>query len=164
MKQLGKKGFIGDVLTWAVILLVLVVITFLFYNLLSSATDSTDNNAEIVTVHNSLSNSTAGWAAGWDIAIVAALGFMLVASLVTAWLIGTDSIFFWITLIVLIFILIGMVAVHNIANAFIDDQQFAVVASNMPGTVFIVNNLFYISIGGAAILMIVLFAKNRSGA
>jgi magnesium-transporting ATPase (P-type) len=161
MKPLNKKAYIGDVLIWGVILLVLVVIAFLFYNLLSSAADSTAGDTQNAQVHTSLTNSTLGWASGWDTAIVAALGFMFLASLVTAWIVGTDSLFFWITLIVTILCLIAMIAVNNIANTFIDDQQFAVVASNMPGTVFIIHNLFMIVLGGTLLLLVVLFAKPK---
>lgn len=157
----SRKGYIGDVLTWSVILCVLVVIVFFIYLFLSEASDNnTDSNTQ--AFNDSLSGSTAKWARGWDVAIVAGLGFMLLATLTTAWMIGTNPAFFWISLIVLILFLLAIVVFHNLANAFIDDSSFVLVAENMKGTFFILRNLLWITIGGAGLLLIVLFAKNRS--
>lgn len=158
----NKRGYVGDVLMWGILLVSLIFIVMLLYNVLGSAADSVP--AELNVAKSSLQTDTAGWAVAWDFAVVAGLGFMLLASLTSAWLIGTDSSFFWITLIVLIGMLLLLIVLNNVAVAFFDAEAFMVVREEMPGTSFIIDNLFWLCIGGAGLLMIVLFAKNRQEA
>ena len=157
----NKKGFIGDILMWGILLVSLILTVMVLYNLLDSSGDSVSTDFPVLK--SSLQTDTVGWAAAWDFAVVAGLGFMLLASLTSAWLIGTDSAFFWITLIVLIGVLLLVVVLNNAAVLFFDAQAFMVVRNEMPGTSFIIDNLFWLCVGGSGLLLIVLFAKNRTG-
>jgi hypothetical protein len=159
---MNNKGYVGDALMWGIMLVVIIIVAFLMWNLLNSASSSLDDSNSVAK--NSLSGSTKSWASAWDFAIVAGLGFMLLVSLTTAWMIGTDSSFFWVTLIILILFLLAVVVLHNTANAFFSNEAFMLVREEMPGTNFIINNLFWVSLGGAGLLLLVLFAKNRSEA
>jgi hypothetical protein len=79
-------------------------------------------------------------------------------------MIGTDGMFFWITLIILFGFLMLLAVLNNAASNFFDNQAFMLVRAAMPGTSFLIDNLFSLCIGGAGLLLIVLFAKNRSDA
>lgn len=162
MGIMNKKGYVGDVLMWGILLVSLILIVMLMYNLLASAGDSVP--AEFAVTKASIQTDTVGWAVAWDFAVVAGLGFMLLASLTSAWLIGTDSSFFWITLIVLIGMLLLVVVLNNAAVAFFNAEAFMAVREEMPGTSFIINNLFWLCVGGSGLLLLVLFAKNRQEA
>lgn len=157
---MNTKGFVGDVLLWGVMLVTIIAIAFLLYLLLSgagnsiSATDQPVMNAGVTTATNS-------WAKGWDFAIVAGFGAMLLVSLSSAWMVGTNSMFFWITLIILIIMITALAALNNIAYSLFSSDTFMVVRSQMPGTNFIIEHLFALCVGGAGMLLLVLFAKNR---
>lgn len=159
----NKKGYVGDVLMWGVLLISMILVVFLMYNLLSGAASSVDSSTAPV-ISSSLSTNTDGWAAGWDFAIVAGLGFMFLVSLTSAWMIGTDSMFFWVTLIILIMFILLLLVLNNVGAALFDDIAFMTVREEMPGTSFIIDNLFYLGVGGAGLLLLVLFAKNKSEA
>jgi hypothetical protein len=161
MGMINKKGYVGDVLMWGILLVSMIFVVMLLWNLLSEASTSVDTNTAPV-VAASLAQGTDGWAAGWDFAIVAGLGFMFLVSLTSAWVIGTDSKMFWISLIILIMFVLLLAVLNNTANAFFNDAAFMVVRSEMPGTSFIIDNLFWLCIGGAGLLLLVLFAKNKS--
>jgi hypothetical protein len=139
----------------------MIIVVMLLWNLLSSASTSVDSATNPV-VASSLALDTVGWAKAWDFAIVAGFGFMLLVSLTSAWMIGTDGKFFWITLIILIGFLMLLAVFNNVATAFFNDQSFMLVRAAMPGTSFIIDNLFTLCLGGAGLLLLVLFAKNRS--
>lgn len=156
---MNKKGYVGDVLMWGILLVSMILVVTLLYNLISAAADSVPTDQPIVK--SSLSQDTIGWAKAWDFAIVAGIGFMFLASLTSAWLVGTDNTFFWITLILLIMFLLALVVLNNIAYAFFANEAFLVVREEMPGTNFIINNLFEICIGGAGLLLLVFFSKGR---
>jgi len=160
---MNKKGYVGDILMWGIMLVTMIVIVMLMWMLLSSASTSVDAETNPV-VAESLALDTIGWAKSWDFAIVAGLGFMLLVSLTSAWMIGTDGMFFWITLIILIGFVLLVAVLNNVATAFFNDQAFMLVREQMPGTSFIINNLFSLVIGGAGLLLLVLFAKNRQEA
>jgi len=159
----GKRGYVGDVLMWGILLVSMIFVVMLLWNLLSEASSSVDTNTAPV-VAASLSTGTDGWAAGWDFAIVAGLGFMFLVSLTSAWAIGTDSKLFWISLIILIMFVLLLAVLNNVANAFFNDSAFMLVREEMTGTSFIIDNLFWLCIGGAGLLLLVLFAKNKSEA
>jgi len=159
----NKKGFVGDLLTWGVLLVVMIMVVYVLYNLLAGASASIDG-VESPVAKQSLSTSTDGWAAGWDFSIVAGLGFMFLVSLTSAFLVGTDSAFFWVTLILLIIVLMAVVVLNNVADGFFGADAFMVVRSQMPGTSFIIDNLFFLVLSGAGLLLLVLFAKNRTEA
>jgi hypothetical protein len=157
----NKKGYVGDVLMWGILLVTLIFVVLLLYNLLSAASTSV-NATESPVIAAALTNDTAGWAAGWDFAIVAGLGFMFLVSLTSAWMIGTDGMFFWVTLIILILFVLLLVVLNNAATLFFDDIAFLAVREEMPGTSFIIENMFFLALGGAGLLLLVLFAKNRA--
>jgi len=153
----NKKGFVGDILTWVILLGVLVLIVFFGYLFISAGAESTEG-----IVKSSLQTSTLGWARGWDIAIMTGFGLALVATLTSAWFIGTNPIFFWISFITFVFFLLGTVVVGNLLQSVVNKDTFLVLASQMPGTIYLVNNVFAVVLGGGILLVIVLFAKFRS--
>lgn len=157
---MNRKGFVGDVMTWVLIILVLVPLIFFGYNFLDAAAEASGGEGSEV-VQQSLQGSTSSWARGWDIAIMAGLGFLIIGTMITSWMIGTNPMWFWITLIILVFFLLAIVALHNLGNALLDDEQMMLVVEQMPGTAFIVRNILYISVAGAAMVMFSLFAKSR---
>lgn len=159
----SKKGFVGDLLTWGIILVVMIFVIYVLYNLLAGAASSV-SSVESPVAQQSLATSTDGWAAGWDFSIVAGLGFMFLISLTSAFVVGTDSAFFWVSLIVLIVMLLFVVVMNNAAEAFFGADAFMVARSEMPGTSFIIENLFFLVLAGAGLLLLVLFAKNRTEA
>jgi len=163
MIRKNKKGFVGDLLTWGILLVVMIFVVYLLYNLLAGASSSV-SAVENPVAQSSLSTSTDGWAAAWDFSIVAGLGFMFLVSLSSAFLVGTDSAFFWVTLILLIMVLMAVVVLNNVATGFFGADEFMVVRSQMPGTNFIIDNLFFLVLSGAGLLLLVLFAKNRTEA
>lgn len=158
-KKLNRKGFVGDVLTWAVVILVLVVMVFFGYNFLNAASDSTQG---LPVMQAGFQSSTNNWARGWDIAVIAGLGFLILGTLTSVWLIGTNPAFFWITFILLIFFLLMVTVFHNIANEIIYEEGMMTAAEAMPGITFIATNILYISMAVAGLLIIVLFAKART--
>lgn len=159
----NKRGFVGDLLTWGFTLITMIFVVYLLYNLLAGAASSV-SSVEAPVAQSSLSTSTDGWAAGWDFSIVAGLGFMFLVSLTSAFLVGTDSAFFWVTLIFLIVVLMFIVVLNNVAAGFFGADEFMVVRSQMPGSSFIIDNLFYMILAGSGLLLLVLFAKNRTEA
>jgi hypothetical protein len=124
---------------------------------ISAGAESTEG-----VVQSSLQTSTLGWARGWDIAIMGGVALGIIASLVSAWFIGTNPVFFWITLLTFFFFLLGVVIIGNLMEAMVSQETFLVLASQMPGTIYIVNNVFTIVLGGGALLLIVLISKFRT--
>lgn len=159
---MNKKGYVGDVLMWGIMLVSMILVVMLSWNILDSASETVSSEQSVAK--SSLQTDTTGWAKAWDFAIVAGFGFMLLVSLTSAWMIGTDGMFFWITLIILICFVLVLVVLNNVAVAFFNDAAFMAVREQMPGTSFIIDNLFMLCIGGAGLLLLVLFAKNRQEA
>lgn len=159
---MNNRGYVGDVLMWGIMLVTMIIVVMLGWMLLNSASENVSDEQSVAKA--SLQTDTVGWAAAWDFAIVAGLGFMLLVSLTSAWMIGTDGMFFWITLILLIGFLLLLIVLNNLAVAFFSDAAFMAVREEMPGTSFIIDNLFMLCIGGAGLLLLVLFAKNRQEA
>lgn len=148
---------------WGFMLIVIIFIVYMFYNLLAGASSSV-SSTELPVAQQSLSTSTDGWAAGWDFSIVAGLGFMFLVSLTSAFVVGTDSTFFWVTIIFLIVVLMFIVVMNNAAAGFFGADEFMIVRSQMPGTSFIIDNLYFIILAGGGLMLLVLFAKNRTEA
>jgi hypothetical protein len=157
---MNKRGYVGDALMWGILLVTMIVVVMLLYNLLAGMSASIDSTQPVAK--QSLTDSTDSWAPAWDFSIVAGLGVMLLVSLTSAWAVGTDSSFFWISLIILILFLLALVVLNNTATLFFNDISFMTVKSQMPGTTFIIDNLFSLCLAGAGLLLLVLFAKNRS--
>jgi len=162
MKKMNKKGFVGDSITWGVGLVILIFLVVVFGKMLQENNDSIQESDMPEAGKAMFSKTNSKWATGWDNAIALFIGLMFIVTFIVAWRIGTDSAFFWITLIVLISCLGALVGLNNALVNFYNNDTFLLIKAQMPFTSFIVDHFMLIMIGGASMLMIVLFAKMRS--
>ena len=88
------------------------------------------------------------------------IGLWIIA-LVASFMIDTHPIFFVMSIIILICILITSVYLGNAFEEFITDASLNDAHTQFPGTFFILTNLFPIIIGIGISILLVLYGKNR---
>lgn len=158
----SKKGFIGDSLTWGLALVVLIFLVLVFGKMMQENNNSIQDSNMPQAGKDMFNKTNSHWSSGWDNAIALFIGLMFIVTFIVAWRVGTDSAFFWITLIILISCLGALVGLNNALVKFYGDDAFLEIKADMPFTSFIVDHFMLVMIGGAVMLMIVLFAKIRS--
>lgn len=161
---MNKKGFIGDTLTWALILFGLILVVFFSFNMVRDMDESFTNSGLSERAIEESNRTMTGWPKWWDNAIALFLGLMYIVTLALAWQIGTNPSFFWISLILFIFIISFVLLMHNMLEGIVGQETFVEAKANMPFTSFFVDNFFSIILAGGILLIIVLFAKVRSEA
>lgn len=109
------------------------------------------------------SQASSGFSAGFNAAMVVAIGIMYIGLFITSRQIGTEPMWFFINVFLLVLAL-GLAAI--LANAWdqgTNNPNFVVERAAMPAMVFIGNNLLLFGIGAFAIILIGLFAKPNTG-
>lgn len=162
MKKMNKRGFVGDSITWGLGLTILIFLVLVFGKMLAENNTSIQASDMPEAGKAMFEKTNSKWASGWDNAIALFVGLMFIITFILAWQIGTNPAFFWISLIVLVSCLGLVVGLNNALVSFYDADAFMLIKAEMPFTSFLVDNFMVVMIGGAAILLIVLFAKLRS--
>lgn len=160
----SRKGFIGDTLTWALILFALVLVVFFSVNMVSDMDEAFQSSGLTDRAIEESARAADGWPKWWDTAIAIFVGLMYIVTLALAWQIGTNPAFFWISLILFIFIMMFIVMMHNMLGGIVNEETFVETKAAMPFTGFLVDNFFMVLLAGGILLLIVLFAKVRSEA
>lgn len=160
---MNKKGYVGDVITWAVALAVLIFMVMIVGRVISVNNDNVQESNTIPEPAKEIFDHTdRHWASGWDNAIALFVGLLFIITFTLAWNIGTNPALFWISLIVLVVCLSSLVALNNALYTFFNADEFLVMKANMPFTAFLVDHFMIVMVGGGCILLLVLFAKMRT--
>jgi hypothetical protein len=156
-----SKGQAGlDIVTFIVIIFFLALLSLIAVKIWNGMNSNFQGNPALPAASQAAAATTAtNLPAGLDVAIVVALGLLYIGLFVTTSRIGTDPMFFFIN-VCLIVVVLGMGAIFgNVYDQGTNTADFVVERASMPASVYIASHLLEFSIGAAAIILIGLFAK-----
>jgi hypothetical protein len=108
-------------------------------------------------------NAFVGFSAGFNAAAVIAIGIMYIGLFITSRYIGTEPMWFFINVFLLVLALGVAMLLANAWDAATNNPSFVTERASMPALVFIGNNLLLFGIGAAAVILVGLFAKPFGG-
>ena len=160
----SKKGFIGDIALFSIMLFAMVILLVVLYYTYTQVNNAWQSNSNIPSESKSImAYQSSKFLSVWDGWIIVALVGYLIALVISALAIRTHPVFGGLALLVLI--AIGVVAV-NLANAYYSfatgTPGLSAAAEAFSKSGFVMNNLPYFIIGFGIIFIIVLYAKSRS--
>lgn len=148
-----------DLIVYIAVIFTILLFAFIMVKIsgnINSGLQGTTINADAKAASSAASN---GIANGFNTGIVVAIAILYIGLFITTRQIGTNPMFFFINLFLLI-IALGLCAV--LGNAFdtaTNNPNFVTERAAMPAVVFVGNHLLEFGIGAFAIIMIGLFAK-----
>lgn len=159
-----RKGQAGlDIVTFMVIIFFLALLSLIAVKVWNGMNSNFQGNAALPAASQTAAAQTAtNLPAGLDTAIVVAIAILYIGLFITTYRIGSDPMFFFIN-ICLIIVVLGMAAIFgNAYDQGTNTADFVVERAQMPASVFITTHLLEFSIGAGAIVLIGLFSKGGS--
>jgi len=163
MKRMNKKGTVLDLIMIVVVLFVFIIMTIvgnLVLNDVNTDIQADDSfNSDTKETVTDLKESYPVFGDGLFLFIFV---LMWIVTLALSFMIDTHPIFFVLSIIALIFIILVGAIISNSFESFTEDSDIAAVTVNYPKTVFVFDHLveFLVGIGGT--ILLVLFFKLRS--
>lgn len=99
----------------------------------------------------------------FDFAFVVLFIGLYLVTLISAWFLDSSPIFFIISLVLTILILIAIALLTNVTQGIVGNGAFVGILDRLPIIYFFATNLFKISVVMAGGILIALYAKNKSG-
>jgi hypothetical protein len=155
------KGSILDLLIIVLFIFVFAVVSIFALHFLSGAQESlnavldTRGQAEISTGISIIQN--------FDYAIVFLFFGSFIATIIGAYIVDTHPVFFIITLLLLVFIIVIVAQVGNFYAEFVETAALSSAAASFPLTTYIFQNIPLISVIFGFIIILVLYAKIKGG-
>ena len=151
-----------DLLIIMIVLFTFALVIFLGYKILGSFNTEIQANSAITAEGKAGANYIyAKFNPVFDKLFLFLFVGMLIATLIGAWFIDVHPLFFIVSVIVLIFLLIGVVALSNIFIEMLANPELSMLSASFPIITFFMSNLLYISIASAILVMLALYAKPR---
>lgn len=157
-----RKAFLGDMLTYIIVLFGVSIVIITMFILLDKINDAWQADSEIPQeAKDIISRQQRKFAPVWDgFMVVAVIGYVI-AIVIAAFSIRSNPVFAMLALIVLI--ILGVVAVH-LSNAFASfsaQGEIASAVSEFPRMQLVMNNLPLIIVVLGLMFIIVLYAKTK---
>jgi len=157
-----KANMVADGLTIIIILVVTSIVAIICYLALSEV------NAEVqadTTLHNNtktiLANETTSYSRTWDSAMLLLLFGLWAITVIMAFLIDSHPVFFIISAVLMMFVIIVAANVSNAFEEITDDADLSVAAAGFPMTRFVMSKLPYVILGILVSVGLALYAKMR---
>lgn len=109
------------------------------------------------------SDSNTGFQRGFDMSMSIAIGIMYIGLFITSRYIGTDPMWFFINIFLLIIALSLAAILGNVYDTATNNASFVTERAAMPGMVFIASHFLEFAIGAFAMILLGLFAKPSGG-
>ena len=149
-----------DILTFIVIIFFIALLALIGTKIWNGINGQMQGNAALPAVsQTAAATTTSNLPAGLDVAMVVAVALLYIGLYITTIRIGTDPMFFFIN-VCLIVLVLGMAAI--LGNAFdqgTNSPDFSTERTSMPALTFIATHELEFAIGAAAIILIGLFTK-----
>lgn len=163
--RLNKKGItdiIYVVITGIVIILTIVIgykIMTAFNNQIQDTESITVEAKEIYSITKEKYEGT------MDTFFIMVYFIIYIAALISAWFIDTHPVFFVLSVIVLVLLLVGIVPMVKMTEEMVSQSELLDTGwtNQFPIMSFVVNHFFAIIVIQAMLLIIVMYAKTRSG-
>lgn len=159
----SRKGQTGiDIVTFIVVMFFLILLGFLAVTIWLRI----DNNIQVADGLPAVSKTASSVAAdripaGVDFAIIVALGLLYMGLYITTKRIGSNPMFFFINVILIILVL-GIAAIFGNVMEGTNTAELVTERAAVPGLIFVANHLLEFAIGAMAIILIGLFSKPDS--
>lgn len=164
-KAYFRKGQTGlDLVFVLVFLLVMAMVALFLSPVISEFADDINNepdmSAEAKAVFTNLDSRNASL---WDGLFIFALGMLWVSLIVSSFLIDTNPIFFFITILVLILIFIVAMIMGNFYTELAEDDEIAAFAAEFPFINHVFANLLWYAVFMGLTAALSLYAKSTQG-
>jgi len=154
----GQAGL--DMLTVIVVLFFLLLLGIIGVKVWNGMNAQFQGNSALPAASQTASATvTTNFPAGLDTAIIVSLGLLYIGLFITSQRIGTNPMFFFINVCLLVLVLGFTAILSNAYQSAVNIPQFATEVASMPASVFIGSHLLEFAIGGMAIALIGYFAK-----
>lgn len=151
-----------DVAVVVFILFALSLIVVFVGNVLSELNTDLQADADLVADAKAASATVnSGFVSTWDNVFVLALALMWVFLLVTAFLIDSHPIFFFLSVVVLVFVFVGAMVLSNVYQETVNDTDVASYAVLYPKMNWVMEHLLTIVVLMGLSSGLVLYAKSQ---
>lgn len=159
---MNKKGFVGDMLAYGIIVFVMAIVVLCCWILLKNINTAWQADANLPAESKAImSYQATNFIPVWDgFFILMAIGY-IVAIIIAAAMIRSHPVFAGLAFILLV--VVGLIGV-NLANSFYDianTPSLATYSADFPKMDFIVTKLPYIIVTMGLLFIVVMYAKSR---
>lgn len=163
-----RKNKKGNVASGSITIIILVFAIALFsfagYNIMKDLNSEIQSDADMgTTAKNTSQNLTTRMPTIFDGGIMLLFVLLWIGTLVSAYLIDTSPVFFIVSVIVFVIVLIFAFALGNVYDELILDAEFSDVPTDFPMTNFLLGNIKIMIVVVGFSIMMVLYSKFRSG-
>ena len=164
--MVGKKGSSEtDLVVFLVVIFCVAIIGIVVVKTFGGVNTGLQSQSATIgaTAATASGNAFTGFSDGFNAAMVVAIAIMYIGLFVTSRNIGTEPLWFFVNVFLLV---IGLVLAALMANAWdaaTNNPSFLTERAAMPAMVYIGNNLLLFGIGAVAVILVGLFAKPNGG-
>lgn len=164
-KKQNKKGNVASgMITIIIIVFALALFSFVGYNIMKDLNSEIQSDSDMkANTKNTSQNLTDRFPAIFDGGLMFLFVLLWIATLVSAYLIDTSPIFFIVSVVVFLIVIIFAFALGNVYDEFILDPEFQSVPTDFPMTDFLLSNIKIMVVVVGFSIMMVLYSKFRSG-
>lgn len=157
---LNKKGYIGDIFTIFVVILIVAVVVFLSYRIIDEFNTSVQTSSNYGATSKSISQTGFNdFRPSWDYGFLfLVVGFWLVSLILTIF-IDTHPIWYIISWLMLIFMVLGTYLLGNIYHSFVTDSPLTSVEANFIFIPYVMNNIGLIAVVMGFSILIALYSR-----
>lgn len=158
----NKKGQVEDlfiIMIFSFVIIFTVVVAFQLNGILGTTLNDTLNDTPNIT---NVIEKTEQAISTFDIMFAILLAGLIISTLIGAFLLDTHPVFFWISLIILVIVIITAALISNIATDTLGGSQFSASYSEFPIMKFFLDNLPLASLVIGALILIALYVKRGS--
>jgi len=161
---MNKKGGLDDAVFFIVVLLALSIIFVVGNVIISKVNDEYQASSSISPIGKEISGGLADRYVGVvDGAFLTFFVGVFLAMVIGAFFIRTHPALFWLSIPILAFFIFLAAIYGNFFENFIQNEQIAETISDFTILPFIMNNYVMFIMGAIIVIVIALFAKNKTG-
>jgi len=157
-----SKNAVLDTITVVVVLFAFGLMSMFGWSIWGELEDDLRPELTSTAANDSLNVISNRYTATLDSLFIFVFIGIWITSLVASFMIDTHPIFFAVSLILLLFILVASIYIGNSYEEIMEDSDFSSLPSSFPSTHFILSHFLIVSIGVGTSIMVVLYGKLRT--
>jgi hypothetical protein len=159
---MNKKGFVGDIIFVLVFIFITVVCIAVGYTIYNNWTDATEDMEMFNTsINENITASANVTLAGFDYLFIFIVVGLVILTIISTFTIQTHPIFFFISSLLLVIAVIFAGEFANIYDTIVGTTGFTGVEGAYPVVTYFMNNFPTMMLIFGAILLVILFAKEK---